>query len=81
MKIPNIITAYQLQKESGLHMHTELTKSNFLSEKFKANILLKREDLHPIRIFKFRGVYNKFISLTPEELQKGVVTASDGNHA
>jgi len=43
--------------------------------------LLKREDLQPVFSFKIRGAYNKLAQLTPEELARGVVTASAGNHA
>jgi threonine dehydratase len=43
--------------------------------------LLKREDLQPVFSFKIRGAYNKLAQLTAEELARGVVTASAGNHA
>jgi threonine dehydratase len=52
-----------------------------LSERFQANIYLKREDLQVVRSYKIRGAYNKMASLSPEELQNGVVCASAGNHA
>ncbi len=51
------------------------------SEKFRANILFKREDLQPVRSYKIRGAYNKISSLSPEEMKQGVVCASAGNHA
>ena len=51
------------------------------SKDFGANILLKREDLHRIRSYKIRGAYNKISSLSQEQLSKGVVCASAGNHA
>lgn len=60
---------------------TPLTKSLFLSEKFGANIFLKREDLQIVRSFKLRGAFNKFTTLTAEEKAKGIVCASAGNHA
>jgi threonine dehydratase len=44
-------------------------------------ILLKREDLQPVFSFKLRGAYNKMATLTQEELDRGVVCASAGNHA
>jgi threonine dehydratase len=44
-------------------------------------VLLKREDQQPVRSFKLRGAYNKMAHLTPEQLQKGVICASAGNHA
>lgn len=41
----------------------------------------KREDLGPIKAFKWRGAYNAMASLTEEERAKGIVAASAGNHA
>jgi threonine dehydratase len=47
----------------------------------KISIFVKREDLSPIHAYKWRGAYNRMAQLTPAELQRGVVTASAGNHA
>lgn len=44
-------------------------------------ILLKAESLQPIGAFKIRGAYNAIAQLTPDELARGVVTHSSGNHA
>ncbi len=60
---------------------TPLQQSIRYSKQFEANILLKREDLHRVRSYKIRGAYNKISSLSKEELAKGVVCASAGNHA
>lgn len=46
-----------------------------------APVYAKREDLGPIKAYKWRGAYNKMASLAPETLAKGVVAASAGNHA
>ncbi|SHE79217.1 L-threonine ammonia-lyase [Mariniphaga anaerophila] len=62
-------------------IHTPLSKNQGLSEKYKANILLKREDLQTVRSYKIRGAFNKIAQLSETELQKGVVCASAGNHA
>jgi len=62
-------------------METPLTNSIRYSKKYDANILLKREDLQRVRSYKIRGAYNKISSLTKEQLKKGVVCASAGNHA
>ncbi len=45
------------------------------------SIFVKREDLSPIHAYKWRGAYNRMAQLSPEELKRGVVTASAGNHA
>ena len=44
-------------------------------------IWLKAESEQPIGSFKLRGAYNKIASLTPEQLQAGIVAHSSGNHA
>jgi threonine dehydratase len=46
-----------------------------------AEIYLKLENLQPIGSFKIRGAANAIARLPPEELQRGVVTASAGNMA
>jgi len=60
---------------------TPLMKSLTLSEQYSSNIFLKREDLQQVRSYKIRGAYNKISSLSPQELAKGIVCASAGNHA
>lgn len=62
-------------------MVTPLMDSIRYSRKYEANILLKREDLQRVRSYKIRGAFNKIKSLSEEELAKGVVCASAGNHA
>ncbi len=60
---------------------TPLTFNTNLSRKYQCNVYLKREDLQVVRSYKLRGAYNMMSSLPPEQLQKGVVCASAGNHA
>src|SRR5436190_10144761 len=60
---------------------TPLTFNQNLSRKYKCNVYLKREDLQIVRSYKLRGAYNMMSSLPPEQLQRGVVCASAGNHA
>lgn len=62
-------------------LETPLQKNQYLSEKYEANIVFKREDLQEVRSYKIRGAYHKISSLTGEELEQGVVCASAGNHA
>jgi threonine dehydratase len=62
-------------------LKTPLQKNQYLSDKYKANIVFKREDLQEVRSYKIRGAYNKISSLTADELKQGVVCASAGNHA
>ncbi len=42
---------------------------------------LKAESLQPIGAFKIRGAANKILQLTPEQIARGVITYSSGNHA
>ncbi len=65
----------------GIAAHTPLMHNLNLSEHYNANIYLKREDLQVVRSYKIRGAYNMISSLNPEELERGVVCASAGNHA
>ena len=60
---------------------TPLTYNHSLSKKYNCNVFLKREDLQVVRSYKLRGAYNMMSSLAPEQLQRGVVCASAGNHA
>ena len=52
-----------------------------LSQRLNNKLLLKREDLQPVFSFKLRGAYNKMSKLTANELKRGVIAASAGNHA
>ena len=79
---PDLDNIYQAaERLRGVAVHTPLQENINLSERYGANIYLKREDLQVVRSYKIRGAYNKMASLTPDELAKGVVCASAGNHA
>lgn len=65
----------------GVTRRTPLRASARLSEATGATVLLKREDVQPVRSYKLRGAYTLIASLTDEERAKGVVCASAGNHA
>jgi threonine dehydratase len=60
---------------------TPLIYNRNLSRKYQCDVFLKREDLQVVRSYKLRGAYNMMSSLPQEQLQKGVVCASAGNHA
>ena len=61
-------------------LETPLNINATQSRKFSSSIYLKREDLQQVRSYKIRGAFNKISSLSQNELQKGVVCASAGNH-
>ena len=75
--LKKILTAkvYDVAVESAL----EPAKN--LSRRLHNKVLLKREDQQPVFSFKLRGAYNKMAHLSPEQLERGVICASAGNHA
>ena len=66
---------YDVAKETNLDV------AERLSARLGNTILLKREDQQPVFSFKLRGAYNKMAHLTPQQLKRGVICASAGNHA
>ena len=60
---------------------TPLERARILSNRLGNNIFLKREDLQSVFSFKIRGAYNRMCQLSKEEIQKGVIASSAGNHA
>ncbi|MFT7406238.1 pyridoxal-phosphate dependent enzyme, partial [Zhongshania sp.] len=62
-------------------IESPVDRMNLMSKRLANEVLLKREDLQPVFSFKLRGAYNKMMSLSAEELSRGVVAASAGNHA
>ena len=66
---------YDVAKETNLDV------AERLSARLGNTILLTREDQQPVFSFKLRGAYNKMAHLTPQQLKRGVICASAGNHA
>ena len=62
-------------------IETPLETAARLSRRLNNNVLFKREDLQSVFSFKLRGAYNKLVQLQPEELARGVICSSAGNHA
>lgn len=58
---------------------TPLMRNDHLSERYEADIWLKREDLSPVRSYKLRGAFNAMRKVIP--VQRLFVCASAGNHA
>ena len=69
------------ERLSDVVVNTPLMRDLTLSERYEANVFLKREDLQIVRSYKIRGAFNKISSLPASELSKGIVCASAGNHA
>jgi threonine dehydratase len=62
-------------------VESALEPAKQLSRRLHNKVLLKREDQQPVHSFKLRGAYNKLAHLSPEQLKRGVICASAGNHA
>jgi threonine dehydratase len=60
---------------------TPLELAPNLSARMDNQIYFKREDMQSVFSFKLRGAYNKIAHLTPQQLKRGVICASAGNHA
>ena len=60
---------------------TPICSSRSVSERLGCEVHLKMENEQTTGSFKVRGSLNKMMSLTPEELKRGVVASSAGNHA
>jgi threonine dehydratase len=59
---------------------TPIEYSKSISDLLGRETYLKLETVLPIHVFKIRGALNKFLALPEDELRRGVVTASSGNH-
>lgn len=59
---------------------TPLIRSDYFSKRLNANVFFKLEMLQPTHSFKVRGATNAILSLTDDQRQNGVITASGGNH-
>jgi threonine dehydratase len=64
---------------AGIAMKTPLVRAPFPG--VSGEVWLKAESLQPIGAFKIRGAANKILQLTAEEIARGVITFSSGNHA
>lgn len=60
---------------------TKLVYSDYLSQQTGGKVYLKPENMQQTGAYKIRGAYYKISTLTEEERQKGLITASAGNHA
>lgn len=66
---------------TGVAHYTALDFSETFSNLANNSVYLKLENLQKTGSFKVRGAYNKIVSLSEKEREKGVIAASAGNHA
>ncbi len=60
---------------------TKLIYSDYLSAQTGNRVYLKPENMQRTGAYKVRGAYYKISTMSPEEREKGLITASAGNHA
>jgi threonine dehydratase len=65
----------------GVAHRTPLLTSRTLDRRLGVHALLKAEALQRTGSFKFRGAYNNIASIAPDQLERGVLAFSSGNHA
>ena len=81
MQAPTLLDVYRAKKTIAPHLaRTPLHYSAGLSEMLDAEIYLKHEEYLPLGAFKGRGGINLLANLTDEEKERGLITASTGNH-
>lgn len=68
-------------KVKEVTQETKLVESPYLTAATGNRVWLKPENMQRTGAYKVRGAYYKISTLTPEELSRGIITASAGNHA
>ena len=69
------------QKVKEVTQETKLVESPYFSAQCGNRVWLKPENMQRTGAYKVRGAYYKISTMGPEELERGIVTASAGNHA
>lgn len=86
VNVDNIVNIHDIEEAKSIvgkyARKTPLVQSMFLSRNIVGgDVFLKLENMQLTGSFKFRGANNKINHLTQEERDRGVITASAGNHA
>ena len=82
MNFPTIEGCYKARERlNNVSVNTPFQFLDRISNNFNAEIYTKREDLQLVRSFKIRGAFNKIVALSKDDLKRGIVCASGGNHA
>ena len=81
-RIPELKDIRSAHERIKPYIHkTPVLSSTLLNNIFEADLVFKCENFQKIGAFKFRGASNAILSLSDEQVSKGVVTHSSGNHA
>jgi threonine dehydratase len=78
------LVSLDTMREAALRISRIAIKTPLVRAPFpgvSGEVWLKAESLQPIGAFKIRGAANKILQLTPDEIKRGVITYSSGNHA
>ncbi len=68
------------ERLKGMIRETPLVPSTFLSERSGFEVYLKLENFQVTGSFKVRGVLNRMLKTPVSDKEKGVITATSGNH-
>ncbi len=79
LKLENFEQASEIVK--NVTLPTKLVYSEYLSKQTGGKIYLKPENMQYTGAYKVRGAYYKISTLSEEERERGLITASAGNHA
>lgn len=84
-KMSDMLTLEKFEEASEIvkkvTSETKLIYSEYLSGQTGNKVYLKPENMQLTGAYKLRGAYYKISTLSPEEREKGLITASAGNHA
>ncbi|HUS86366.1 MAG TPA: pyridoxal-phosphate dependent enzyme [Bacteroidales bacterium] len=82
LKLPELSDIREAHKRIKPYIHkTPVLTSSQLNKIFGANLFFKCENFQKVGAFKYRGATNAILSLSDEEVSRGVLTHSSGNHA
>ncbi len=81
MSLESLVNKIRQAPVYDVAINTPLEYMKLMSLRFSNRIYIKREDRQEIFSFKIRGAYNKISGLTREEMDRGIIGASAGNHA
>lgn len=82
LKIPVPADIDDAHERIRLYIHrTPVLSSSLINEMYGASLYFKCENFQKVGAFKFRGAANAVFSLGDEEVKRGLVTHSSGNHA
>ena len=74
----DVLASYE--RSENYIQKTPLNHSPSLSELINGEVYLKLENTQKTGSFKFRGAISKITALDSDQIKKGIVTASTGNH-